>query len=240
MVQVQGKVVMITGAAGGIAAGIVRRFAEEGAKLVLVDGTEDRLKARVEELKGVLGEYVTVVGDLGKPEDVDAIIAKASEKFGQIDALVNTVGGYAGGTPVHETEVAVLEKQLYLNVTITFIVLGRVAKHMLEKGVKGSLVTILAKTGLGGAKNTAAYAASKAAAQRIVESMALELRDADIRVNGIMPSIADTAPNRSSMPNADFSRWVTPEQIAETMLFLASDASSAISGQAIGVYNKVL
>ena len=198
------------------------------------------MKARVEELKGVLGEYLTVAGDLGKPEDVDAIIAKASEKFGQIDALVNTVGGFAGGTPVHETELEVLEKQLYLNVTITFIVLGRVAKHMLAKGVKGSLVTILAKTGLAGAKNTGAYAASKAAAQRIVESMALELRDADIRVNGVMPSIADTAPNRSSMPNADFSRWVTPEQIAETMLFLASDASSAISGQAIGVYNKVL
>jgi NAD(P)-dependent dehydrogenase (short-subunit alcohol dehydrogenase family) len=188
----------------------------------------------------VLGEYITVTGDLGKPEDVDNVIAKASEKFGQIDALINTVGGYAGGTPVHETEVAVLEKQLYLNVTITFIVLGRVAKHMLDKGVKGSLVTILAKTGLGGAKNTAAYAASKAAAQRIVESMALELRDADIRVNGVMPSIADTEPNRKSMPNSDFSRWVKPEQIADAMLFLASDASSAISGQAIGIYNKVV
>ena len=80
MGQVQDKVVMITGAAGGIAEGIVRRFAEEGAKLVLVDSTEERLQKRVEEMKGVLGEYITAVGDLGKPEEVDAIIAKASEK----------------------------------------------------------------------------------------------------------------------------------------------------------------
>jgi NAD(P)-dependent dehydrogenase (short-subunit alcohol dehydrogenase family) len=240
MGQVQDKVVMITGAAGGIAEGIVRRFAEEGAKLVLVDSTEERLQKRVDEMKGVLGEYITAVGDLGKPEEVDAIIAKASEKFGKIDALVNTVGGYAAGTPVHETEASVLEKQFHLNAVITFIVLGRVAKHMLEKGVKGSLITILAKTGLAGAKNSAAYSASKAAAQRIVESMALELRDADIRVNGLMPSIADTEPNRKSMPNADFNKWVKPEQIADAMIFLASDASSAISGQAIGIYNKVM
>src|SRR5215213_4228976 len=117
MGQVQGKVVVITGAAGGIAAGIVRRFAEEGAKLVLVDGSEERLQARVDEVKDVIGEYVVVAGDLGKAEDVDMMIAKASEKFGQIDALVHTVGGFAAGTPVHETDVSVLEKQFHLNVT---------------------------------------------------------------------------------------------------------------------------
>src|SRR5690606_26578292 len=140
---------------------------------------------------------------------------------------------------VHETDISVLEKQIYLNTRIVFITLGHVARYMLDKRVKGSMTVILAKTGLAGAKNTAAYAASKAAAQRIVESMALELREHDIRVNGVMPSIADTEANRKSMPNSDFSKWVTPEQIADTIAFLASDAASAISGQAIGVYNKV-
>ena len=119
---------------------------------------------------------------------------------------------------------------MYLNARILFVTLGRVAKHMVDNNIQGSITTILAKTGLSGAKNTAAYAASKAAAQRIMESMALELKEHDIRVNGVMPSIVDTPANRESMPNADFSRWVTPEQIADTMAFLSSDGAEAISG----------
>ena len=211
----------------------------EGAKLVLVDHTEEGLEKRGEELKNALNEYIIVAGDLGKPEDADKTIQKASEKFGKIDVLVHTVGGWAGGTPVHETDVSVFEKQMYLNARILFVTLGRVAKHMVDNNIQGSITTILAKTGLSGAKNTAAYAASKAAAQRIMESMALELKEHDIRVNGVMPSIVDTPANRESMPNADFSRWVTPEQIADTMTFLSSDGAEAISGQSLGVYNSV-
>lgn len=239
MGQFDGKTVMITGAAGAIAKGIVHKFALEGAKLVLVDHALDSLNTRVEELKDDLNEYIIVAGDLGKIEDADNAIQKAAEKFGQIDVLIHTVGGWAGGTPVHETDISVFEKQIYLNARILFVTLGRVAKHMVDNNVKGSLAAILAKTGLSGAKNTAAYAASKAAAQRIMESMALELKEHDIRVNGVMPSIVDTAANRESMPNADFSRWVTPEQIADTMAFLSSEGAVAITGQSLGVYNSV-
>lgn len=233
------KVVMITGAGGGIGRGIVKKFAEEGAKLVLVDRHMDAMQAYLNELGDSVGEYLITGGDLGKPEDADVIVKEAENKFGQIDVLAHAVGGWAGGSPVHETDIAVFEKQIYLNTRIVYITLGRVAKHMVDKGLEGSLVAILAKTGLSGSKNTAAYAASKAAAQRIIESMALELKDHNIRVNGVMPSIADTPANRKSMPSSDFSKWVTPEQIAEAMAFLASDAASAISGQVIGVYNKV-
>jgi NAD(P)-dependent dehydrogenase (short-subunit alcohol dehydrogenase family) len=239
MGQFDGKVVMITGAAGGVAKGIVRKFALENAKLVLVDHSEDNLKTRVEELSDTLGDYLIVAGDLGKPEDTDKAIQQAETTFGQIDVLIHTVGGWAGGSPVHETDISVFEKQIYLNTRILFVTFGRVARHMVDKGIQGSLVAILAKTGLSGAKNTAAYAASKAAAQRIMESMALELKEHNIRVNGIMPSIVDTPANRKTMPNADFSRWVTQEQIADTMAFLASDAAKAISGQALGIYNSV-
>lgn len=239
MGQFDGKTVMITGAAGAVAKGIVHKFAKEGANLVMVDHAEESLKARVEELKDDLSNYITVAGDLGKPEDIDNAIQKAKEQFGQIDALIHTVGGWAGGTPVHETDISVFDKQIYLNTRIFFVTLGHVAKHMVDNGIKGSIVAILAKTGLAGAKNTAAYAASKAAAQRIMESMALELKEHNIRVNAVMPSIVDTPANRQSMPNADFSRWVTPEQIADTMAFLSSDHAEAITGQSLGVYNSV-
>ncbi|MGJ3241114.1 MAG: SDR family NAD(P)-dependent oxidoreductase [Anaerolineae bacterium] len=233
------KVVMITGAGGGIATGgIVQSFARAGAKLVLVDRDQEAMQACVEELGGDLSDYLLVGGDLGQTDEVQAAVQAAEKQFGQIDVLVHTVGGFAAGSPVHETDIEVFEKQIYLNTRILFLTLGQVAKHMVEHDVKGSLIAILARTGLSGAKNTAAYAASKAAAQRIVESMALELKGHDIRVNGVMPSTADTPANREAMPDADFSRWVTPQQIADAMLFLASDASTAISGQAIGVYNK--
>lgn len=232
------KVVMITGAGGAIASGIVEKFAREGANLVLVDRNTDAMQKRMDELGDTVTDYLITGGDLGEPDDMDKIIVDAVEKFGQIDVLAHAVGGYAGGSPVHETDIEVFEKQIYLNTRIVFITLGHVAKHMVDKGIAGSLVVILAKTGLGGAKNTAAYAASKAAAQRIVESMALELKDHDIRVNGVMPSTADTPANRESMPDADFSKWVTPAQIADAIAYLASDSASAVTGQALGVYNK--
>lgn len=239
MGEFDGKVVMITGAGGAIARGIVEKFAREGAKLVLVDRDKDAIQACVDELGDDIGEHLITGGDLGKPDDMDKVIAEAVDKFGQIDILMHAVGGWAGGSPVHETDIEVFEKQIYLNTRIVFITLGRVAKHMVDNNVKGSLVVILAKTGLSGAKNTAVYATSKAGAQRIVESMALELKEHDINVNGVMPSIADTPANRKSMPDSDFSKWVTPAQIADAMAYLASDSASAISGQAIGVYNKV-
>jgi NAD(P)-dependent dehydrogenase (short-subunit alcohol dehydrogenase family) len=232
------KVVMISGAAGQIARAIVLKFAQQGAQLVLVDASMERLEARVEELRGQLGEYLLLTGDLGNPADVNAIVEQAEARFGKIDVLVHTAGGFAAGKPVHELDLDTFDRMMLLNARITYITLGRVARHMVEKGVKGSLVAVLARSGLKGAKNTAAYTASKAAAQRIVESMALELRDYDIRVNGVMPSTADTPANRQSMPNADFDKWVKPEQLADTIAFLASDAASAISGESLGVYNK--
>lgn len=235
----EGKVVVITGAAGGVAAGVIKKFAAEGAKLVLLDHSEDALKARTDDYADILGEYTTAFGDLGKPEDVDKMVAKAHDTFGTIDALVHIAGGFAMGDPVHEADISVYEKMMYLNARLTFITLGKFAKYMVAHKVKGSIVTILAKAGLSGAKNMAAYTASKAAAMRIMESMAQELKAHDIRVNGIMPSIVDTQANRNDMPNANFDNWVTPEQIADTIAFLVSDAASSIYGQSIGTYNKV-
>lgn len=236
--QFADKVVMITGAAGQVARAIVEKFAREGARLVLVDYAEDRLQARADELSDIIGEHLLLTADLSKPEDVNTVVEKAEARFGKIDILAHTAGGFAAGKPVHESDIDVFERMMTLNARITYVTLGRVARHMVEKGVKGSIVAILARSGLKGAKNTAAYTASKAAAQRIVESMALELREYDIRVNGVMPSTADTEANRQSMPNADFDKWVKPEQLADAIAFLASDAASAISGESLGVYNK--
>jgi NAD(P)-dependent dehydrogenase (short-subunit alcohol dehydrogenase family) len=236
--QFAGKTVMITGAGGQIARAVVQKFADEGANLVLVDRAQEPLDACLEAVGAIEGAAITVVANLNEPESVDMTVKEAEKTFTTIDILVHTAGGFAAGKPVHETDASVFDQQMMLNARILFITLGRVAKHMVENKVKGSMVAILARTGLSGAKNTAAYAASKAAAQRIVESMALELREFDIRVNGVMPSTADTPANRASMPNAKFENWVTPQQIADAIAFLTSDASSSISGDSLAVYNK--
>ncbi len=237
--QFAGKVVMVTGAAGAIGGGVVEKFAAEEAKLVLVDHSEDKLRQRVDAWGDAINECIVVGADLGDPEQVDQAVKRAEEAYGQIDVLAHIAGGFAMGDPVHEADISVFEKMMFLNARLTFLTCGRVARHMVEKGVAGSIVGITARPAGGAAPNMAAYAASKAAAQRILESMAKELLEHNIRVNGLAPSVVDTPANREAMPNATFENWVSPRQIAETIAFLASDAASAISGQNVGIYNKV-
>lgn len=233
-----GKVVMITGAAGGVADGVVRKFAAEGAKLVLADIKAEYVQNKVDAWGDAIGEYMIVAGDLGKPEEAQKCVQAAVEKFGQIDVLAHIAGGFAFDKPVHEAQISVLEKMLYLNTTLTWVVLGTVAKHMVDAGIKGSLIGVSARPARGGAANMAAYVASKAAVSRIIESMALELKDHDIRVNAVEPSIVDTPANRADMGDDKAHKWVTPEQIGDAMTFLASDAATAITGQILGVHNK--
>jgi NAD(P)-dependent dehydrogenase (short-subunit alcohol dehydrogenase family) len=236
----KGQVVMITGGAGNLGRAVAHKFASLGAKLVLVDSKLAYLESAKEALGDVLvrGRYLLASGDLANPKDVERIVAKAEKRFGKVNALVHTVGGFTMGDPVHTADVGVFERMMTLNAQTVFVTCGRVARHMVEHGGGGSIVVVLARAGLKGAKHMAAYTASKAAAERIVQAMAEELKDHSIRVNGVMPSTIDTPANRRDMPNADTSRWVTPQQLADVIAFLSSDEASAITGDSIGVYHK--
>lgn len=229
------QVVMITGARGNLGSAAARAYAAAGARLLLVDRNPGDCDALAVELAT---EVQSDAGDLNDPAVVDAILARAVERFGGVDALIHTVGGFAAGDAVHEASIDLLDKMMALNVRPVFVTAGRVAAHLLGRGVGGHIVIVLAKAGRAGQKGMGAYTASKAAAQRIVESMALELRDHGIHVNAVLPSVIDTPANRADMPNADTSKWVTPEQIAATMQFLTSDAASALHGAMIEVFGR--
>ncbi len=235
MAAFTGKVVMVTGASGNLGQVLARKFAAGGAKLALVAREAADLKALADELGG---DSLSEAADLGDPASVDALVGRIEARFGGIDVLAHTVGGYAAGKPVHESGIDVLEKVIALNVRPVYVTAGRVAKSMVERGQGGKIVVVLAKSALKGNPNNGAYSASKAAAQRIVESMALELRDKGINVNAVLPSIIDTPQNRKEMPNADPAKWVTTNDIAETMLFLASEAAAKIHGASIEVYGR--
>jgi NAD(P)-dependent dehydrogenase (short-subunit alcohol dehydrogenase family) len=231
----EGKVVMVTGATGNLGQVVARKFAAEGAKLALVAREAADLKALADELGG---DVLAEAADLGDPASVDALVGRIEARFGGIDVLAHTVGGYAAGKPVHESGVDVLEKVIALNVRPVYVTCGRVAKSMVDRGQGGKIVVILAKSALKGSTNHGAYTASKAAAQRIVESMELELRDNGINVNAVLPSIIDSPQNRKDMPNTDPAKWVTAEDVADAMLFLASDQAAKIHGASIEVYGR--
>ncbi len=233
-----GKVVVVTGASGNLGRAVAHAFADAGASIALVDLAGDRLAQVVAELGG--GErFRGFPGDLSAADKVDTLVGDIVTHFGQIDVLAHTVGGFDAGKAVHESEPAVLDKMIALNVMPIYNMGGRVARHMVESSIHGKLVFVLARAALKGAKGMGAYTASKAAALRLMESMSAELKDSGINVNGVSPSTIDTPANRQSMPNADFEKWVTPAQLADAILFLASDQAAAVHGLNLEVSGRV-
>jgi NAD(P)-dependent dehydrogenase (short-subunit alcohol dehydrogenase family) len=229
------KTILVTGASGGVGRGVVNRLAAAGARLALTGTRADQLAQAIGALGGDDARFKAFPADLNDEQAVDDLLEKVAGAFGSVDGLVHTVGGYAAGDPVHAAGMDVWDQMIALNARIVYLVCGKVARHMLDHGAPGSISVILARAAYKGSKNHAAYSASKAAAMRIVESMALELRDHGIRVNGISPSTIDTTANREAMPNADFEKWVKPEQIGDLAVFLASDAAAAITGANIDI-----
>lgn len=231
--EFENKVVLVTGASGNVGAAAARRFAEGGARLALAA----RDVADIEPLAAELGgETLLLAADLTQPDAVDALVQQVEARFGQIDVLAHTIGGFFVGQPVAATAVEELERAWKLNTLPVFLVAGRVARHMLDNNVTGHIIVVLAKSAEQGAKGLSGYTASKAAAQRIVESLAAEVRDAGIHVNGISPRTLDTPENRADMPKADTSKWVSVEQFADAIAFLASADSAGIYGTNLEVF----
>lgn len=235
MFDFTGQVAMITGTSGNLGSAVAQAFYEAGARLVLIDRHEDMLQ---QVLPGIVDNpsrtFIAGV-DLTRLEDTKAVVSASIERFNRIDILVNTVGGYRAGTPVHETPVDTLDFMLNLNARIAFITTQAVTPQMLTQG-SGKIIHIAARPGLKGAANMAAYSAAKAAVIRITESAAAELRHKGLNINCILPGTIDTPENRQSMPDARHEKWVQPESLADVILFLASPAARDIHGAAIPVY----
>lgn len=228
------RVVIVTGAAGSLGGAVVRAFQSAGAKLTLVDRAADRLGRMYSDLGDSADYFFAHSVDLTSADDVRSMVEKTVGHFGQVDVLVNTAGGYRAGTPVHETPLETWDFMLNLNARSVFLTSRAVIPFMLQAGY-GKIVSVAARTALQGRANMAAYSVSKSAVVRLTESMAAELRRGGINVNCVLPGTIDTPDNRQSMPDADYSRWVSPEAIAEVIMFLASDSASTLNGVAIPV-----
>jgi NAD(P)-dependent dehydrogenase (short-subunit alcohol dehydrogenase family) len=234
--QLAGRVVIVTGSVGNLGQATARSLHGVGAKTVLVDRSNDRLRESYPDLVNS-PDHLLAGGDLTNPDSLQRMVQSACDRFGRIDALVNTVGGWRGGKPVHETDLADWDFLFGVNLRTTLLCCRAVIPQMLRQGY-GKIINVASRDGLAGGPGYSAYSASKSAVLRLTESMAAELKNSSINVNCIMPGTIDTPQNRKAMPNADFAKWVAPEAIADVILFLISDAARAISGAALPVYGK--
>ncbi|MGE0133005.1 MAG: SDR family NAD(P)-dependent oxidoreductase [Blastocatellales bacterium] len=230
-----GQVVVVTGAAGNLGIAVARGFQNAGARLALVDHSSDRLPKLFPDLANSPDHLFAPPTDVTDPGSASAAIAEIIGRFGRIDALANTVGGYRAGTPLHETSLDDWEFMLNLNARSVFVMCQAAIPQMLRQN-QGRIINVASRAALSGDALHAAYSASKTAVVRLTESMDAELKDHGVNVNCVMPGMIDTPQNRAAMPNADFSKWVAPEAVADVILFLASDGARAIHGAAIPVY----
>jgi len=231
----EGKVVLLAGGTGGLGRAVTLAFLEEGAKVVVTYRKQEELDA-LKIAAGVnTAQLDGVAVDVTDEPAVRQLIEKIVGKYRRLDAMVNTVGGYAGGTKLWELETKVFEQMLALNLRSGYALSRAAVRAMLKEG-HGAIVNVASKAAVDHAGGAAAYAASKSAAVALLDSLAEDLKGSGVRVNTILPSIIDTEVNRKAMPKADFTKWPKPEEIARVILFLCGDDAKVIHGAAIPVY----
>ncbi len=225
-------VALVAGGTGGLGRAVSRAFLAAGTRVVVTY----RNQAEYEELsRAVTGDRLSG-HQLDVTDDAAArtLVQRVAQEHGRLDALVNTVGGYEGGRKTWDVDRLVLERMLAMNLYSGFA-LARAAVPVMLQQRRGSIVNVAAQAAFTHPAGAAAYAASKAAALALMGSLAAEVKGSGVRVNSIVPSIIDTPANRKAMADADFSKWPKPEDIAQVLLFLCSDAAKSIHGAAIPV-----
>jgi NAD(P)-dependent dehydrogenase (short-subunit alcohol dehydrogenase family) len=230
-----GKVALVAGGTGGLGGAVSLAFLEEDAKVVVTYRKQEEFDALKSAAgtsgSGLEGHGVDVTDEAAVRQFIDRVLAK----HGRLDALVNAVGGYAGGLKFWESETKVFDQMLALNLRSGYA-LSRAALPVMLKQGRGAIVNVASKAAFDHAAGVAAYAASKAAAVAMMDSLAADVKGSGVRVNSILPSIIDTEANRKAMPKADFAKWPKPADIARVILFLCSDDARVIHGAAIPVY----
>lgn len=213
--------VLVTGGTGGLGGAVTQAFVDAGWRTVV--------PYRSKPPEGV----VAVKADLTDPASVAEVASVAAE--GSLKAVVNLVGGFAMGGRVHETPVEEFEAQFRTNLRPTYLVCAATIPHLIAAG-GGSIVCLSSRAALHPFPGAAGYITSKAAVLALVDALDAEYQNDGIRVNAVLPGVIDTPTNRTSMPNSDRKGWVTPADIARTILFLAGDDSRTISGARIPVH----
>src|SRR5581483_7333019 len=220
--------ILITGAGGGLGRAVVDAFLETGAMVYGVDISWAKANPHNST------HFHAIEAEVNTDEGCDTAVESAAP----VDTLIHLVGGYAGGQNVTETDDAIFDRMINLNLRSAFRIIRAALPGMLAAR-KGRIVVIGSRAADEPIAGSAAYNASKAALNALVRTIALETKNSGITINSVAPSVIDTPANRKAMPSADHSRWVKPESIAKLLVWLASDAAADVSGAVIPVYGGV-
>ncbi|HEY1478924.1 MAG TPA: SDR family NAD(P)-dependent oxidoreductase [Gaiellales bacterium] len=227
--RLEGHVAVVTGGTGGLGRAVASAFLAAGARVIATTRNP---------VDGETHERLTIEAvDLVDEASMLAFADRVRERHGRCDHLVCCAGGFAAGTPVAEMSLDVWRRQLDLNATSAFLAARALLPLMLEAR-RGSIVLVGSRAALQPFAGAVPYSVSKAAVIALTGALAVELRDKGVTVNCVLPSVIDTPANRAGSPDADYTRWVTPEDLAETMLWLCSSAARETSGAVIPVYGR--
>jgi len=224
------KVVLVTGAKGGLGTFVTHAFLDEGATVVGVSRS-------IAAADFSHAQFVAMPAELASVESAAMLAAGIVERFQRIDAVVHLVGGFAGGKSVAETDDAAMDRMFELNFRSAFHIARAVTPQM-RRQRSGRILAVGTRAAVEPGPMTGAYNASKAALVSLIRTIASENRDVCISANIVLPGTMDTPANRAADPQADFSKWVQPAQVAAMLVHLASDAAAQVTGAVIPVYGR--
>ena len=226
----KGKVALVTGANGGLGTYVTQALLDAGATVI---GLSRKIQQSEFNSQGFTALPADISTSEGAKTAVDCVIAR----FGRLNVLAHTVGGFAGGKSIAETDDATFQRMFDLNLNSAFY-LFRAALPAMRKTGNGRIIAIGSRAALEPGTGVGAYSTSKAALVSLIRTVALENKDVGITANVILPGTMDTPGNRKAIPNADISKWVQPATVAGLITWLAGDAGKDVNGAVIPVYGS--
>jgi NAD(P)-dependent dehydrogenase (short-subunit alcohol dehydrogenase family) len=223
------KVVLVTGANGGLGTYVTQAFLEQGAAVI---GT-----SRTIQQSDNSPSFTAIAAEISTRDAAKVLLDQVTARFGKLDVLAHTVGGFAGGQSVADIDDATFQRMVDLNLNSVFHILRAAIPAVRQTG-DGRIIAIGSRAALEPGPGVGAYSASKAAMVSLIKTVALENKDAGLKANVILPGTMDTPANRKSMPNADFSKWVRPAAVASLITWLAGEAGKDVNGAVIPVYGS--
>jgi NAD(P)-dependent dehydrogenase (short-subunit alcohol dehydrogenase family) len=236
--SLQKKIAIITGSTGGLGPVVAQRFYEEGCKLLLTYLDEDSLSELPETLISDTNNVIALKADVTREEEVVRIFNTAVENFSDVSILLNIVGGYMDQKPFADLSTKEWNTMMDRNLTSTFFTCREAIKRMKDKDY-GRIINISAQPGLYPEAGRGAYGIAKAGVAFLSRMLGMELKQTGITVNAIAPSIIKTPANESWGKPEDMKHWVTPEQLADIMVYLCRESSKSINGTVIEAFGGV-
>jgi NAD(P)-dependent dehydrogenase (short-subunit alcohol dehydrogenase family) len=226
--SLEGKVVIITGATGGLGTSVTAAFLDSGARVAAVDRAASQ---------SVAENFVAVAADLSSLAGAQSAVDAVMGRWGRIDVLVHLIGGFAGGTTVSDSDDATFDRMMNLNLRTALHMFRAVLPPMRAQG-GGRILAIGSRSAAEPSPMSGLYAASKAALVSLVRTVAAENAERGIGANVVLPGTMDTPANRAAMPGGNPAQWVPPAQVASLLVHLAGDGASAITGAVIPIYGS--